>query len=238
MDAVRILDFGHAVGHLTLAAEGTFGAKTAASQAWVDAPAHQLKEGEPVWVLAALAELPVEEARDRAAAVASRAATLGYLATRWDQIHYADFRAQGWPIGSGMVESANQPVVEGRLKGPGMHWAPTHVDPMVALRTALANDRWDEAWGELTAHRRQQRRAAATARRARRRPVPDAPPPIPPATVDPLALEDTREVRSPATLPAACPKLVVNGRPTAAHPWKRAICRSPTRAPHPSLPKL
>ena len=35
-------------------------------------------------------------------------------------MQYPQFRRQGWPIGSGMVESANKLVVEARLKGAGM----------------------------------------------------------------------------------------------------------------------
>ena len=39
-----------------------------------------------------------------------------------------------------MVESANKVVVQARLKGAGMHWEPTHVNPMLALRTAACNE--------------------------------------------------------------------------------------------------
>ncbi len=53
------------------------------------------------------------------------------------------FRAEGWPIGSGMVESANKLVVEDRPKGAGMHWADVNVNPLLALRNAVANNRWE-----------------------------------------------------------------------------------------------
>jgi len=46
---------------------------------------------------------------------------LDYLRKRESLMHYPMFRHQGWPIGSGMVESANKNVVEARLKGAGMH---------------------------------------------------------------------------------------------------------------------
>ena len=36
-------------------------------------------------------------------------------------------------IGSGATESANKVVVEARLKGPGMHWASFHLNPMLAF---------------------------------------------------------------------------------------------------------
>ena len=44
------------------------------------------------------------------------AKALAYLEKRVGQLRYAAFRAQGYPIGSGIVESANKLVVEARLK--------------------------------------------------------------------------------------------------------------------------
>lgn len=61
-------------------------------------------------------------------------------------MQYPEFQRNGWPIGSGMVESANKNIVEARLKGPGMHWERKHVNPMLALRNAVCNDRWKEMW--------------------------------------------------------------------------------------------
>ena len=48
--------------------------------------------------------------------------SLGYLTKREAMLQYPQFQAQGWPIASGLVESANKRVVEARLKGAGMHW--------------------------------------------------------------------------------------------------------------------
>jgi hypothetical protein len=39
-------------------------------------------------------------------------------------IRYANFRTQGYPIGSGSVESANKLVVQSRMKGAGMRLRP------------------------------------------------------------------------------------------------------------------
>jgi hypothetical protein len=49
---------------------------------------------------------------------------ISYLEKRYEQMRYAQFVASSYPIGSGMVESGNKLVVEARLKGAGMHWAP------------------------------------------------------------------------------------------------------------------
>jgi len=69
-----------------------------------------------------------------------------YLCTRREQMDYPMFQQAGWPIGSGMVESGHKVVMQARLKGAGMHWKPATVNPMLALRLALCNDRWQENW--------------------------------------------------------------------------------------------
>jgi hypothetical protein len=56
------------------------------------------------------------------------------------QIQYAVFAAQGYPPGSGSVESANKLVVEVRLKGTRMRSARPHVGPLVVLRTVACSD--------------------------------------------------------------------------------------------------
>ena len=208
-DAVRVLDFAHAVEYLAKAAQATFGPGTAEVAAWLETHAHELKHGDPAAVLAAVAGLPTERASDPRAAADAVATTVGYLEKRRTQIEYATFRARGYPIGSGSVESANKLVVEARLKGSGMHWARHHVNPLLALRTIVCSDRWDDAWPRIAV------RLRAAARR-RRRPTPPSPPAAPPAASAPA---------SPPTAPAPVgpprPKTIVDGRPTKDHPWNR-----------------
>jgi hypothetical protein len=72
-------------------------------------------------VLSALAKLPVQHAPDPSAAADVRDRTMAYFTERLAQVRYAEFRAAGYPIGSGSTESANKVVVEARLKGSGMH---------------------------------------------------------------------------------------------------------------------
>jgi hypothetical protein len=213
-DAVRILDFPHAVEHLTSAAQATCGAAGDAAAGWVAAQAHTLKHGDPTAVLLALLDLPVRAAPDPQAAATARRATLRYLAARWDAIQYAQFLAAGYPIGDGAIESANKRLPEARLKGSGMRWARPNVDPMLALRTVAANDRWEEAWTQVRAHsrtltaaRRQQRRQA---RRASAVPSPATPtlPLVRPAPPPP------RAPRRTGAIPALPPE-----RARRPHPW-------------------
>ncbi len=214
-DAVRVLDFAHAVEYLAKAAQATFGPGSAEAAAWLGTHAHALKHGDPAAVLAAVAGLPTGRASDPRAAADAVATASGYLEKRRAQIEYAMFRALGYPIGSGSVESANKLVVEARLKGSGMHWAREHVNPMLALRTIVCSDRWDQAWPSIAT------RLRAATRRPRRTtsaaPAPGAPPPAPPPA--PIA----------PPLPPR-PRTIVDGRPTKDHPWNRRFLPDRRRA--------
>jgi hypothetical protein len=217
-DAVRILDFPHGAQRLSDVAESVWGPGSPA-QTWAAAQRAELRDGTAEGVLAAIRAVPLAEARDVAEAGRVQGEVLGYLEPRVEQLRYAAFRAQGLPIGSGIVESANKLVVEARLKGAGRRWADGNVNPMVALRGAVCCERWDEAWT-----------AIARARRARvgRTPAPATAVPATPVASAASVAPSLPRPRHPAitALPREGPKRIVNGRPTAQHPWKRSTVRS------------
>jgi hypothetical protein len=154
-DAVRILDFPHALGYVAQAGQAVYGEGTEACMQWFTRQRQALQHGDPEEVLRALRQLATVKQRARAPARATVQASLDYLQKRRGMLDYAWFQARGYPIGSGSVESANKLVVERRLKGAGMHWARAHVNPMVALRTVACSDRWAEAWPQIVQHVRQ-----------------------------------------------------------------------------------
>jgi hypothetical protein len=229
-DAVRILDFPHALEHLGTAGRAVFGAGSAAFSEWLGIQAHTFKHGDPEAVLTALRTLDLTAAVDPEAATHQTEA-LAYFEKRRAQITYADFRQQGYPIGSGAVESANKLVVEARLKGSGMHWDRASVSPMVCLRDLLCSTRWATEWpaiwrAHLAASRRRPRRTSAS--------TPDAPatPPPPPATPAPSAATPQPALPPPAS---DAPPRVIDGRPTADHPWRKPFLRSRQRQPLPAI---
>jgi hypothetical protein len=197
-DAVRILDFPHAVEYLSKAAQAAFGSGTREASVWLDEWAPKLKQEGPEEALAALRRLPAPTPE----AAKVRRQALRYLRARRDQLAYASFQAQGYPIGSGIAESACKLVVEARLKGSGMHWKRSNVSPMLALRGIACSERWEVAWPRIWTELRTQ---VAARRRARRQTQQPAPAPLPPPP---------RPVRKER------PKLIVQGHPTADHPWR------------------
>lgn len=209
LDAVRILDFPHAAGYVSQIGQAGLG--TEESRTWLAEQLHTLKnEGiEPVY-----AELEAQVAQHP-----NQTDALRYLEKRKNQMAYPTFQAAGLPIASGSIESGNKLVVEARMKGSGMHWARVHVDPMLALRDIVCNDRWEEAWPTIVHQlRRQARRPKPT---PAARPVDSLPAltltlqPIPPKEAQPAVPSIPAP---PKDLPTPGPR-----RPAASHPWRHSF---------------
>ncbi len=188
--AVRILDFAHAAERVCQIGDVVLGAGSAAAQQWRAEQLHALKHAGPNDLVPKLrrfaaAQLNVPLVREN----------LAYLEKRLTQMQYPRFQVQGWPIGSGGVESGNKLVVEARLKGADMHWSRTSVNPMLALRNGVCNDRWNEVWRESAAHIRKHGRQQPRVRSRQ------SPAPLPPPTLAPIE-------------PAPAP-------PKPVHPWRR-----------------
>jgi type II secretory pathway pseudopilin PulG len=203
-DAVRILDFPHAVGYLNKAAQAAFGPGSREAAVWLDDWASKLKRDTPEEVLAAIRALPTPIPE----AATVKRTVIRYLSSRMEQIRFAAFQAQGYPIGSGIVESAGKLVVEARLKGSGMHWSPTNLNPLLALRGRLCSGQWEQTWPVIYQAWRAQVVQARDARRSIRR-------------IQRAAEEAARSVATTVSPPKReRTKTIIDGRPTDAHPWK------------------
>jgi len=224
-DAVRVLDFPHAAGYVAQIGAAIWGADTPTTKKWLTHQLHQLKHEGPSAVLPELRALT--EAHPEIPKLAEH---LAYLEKREAHMQYPIFQACGWPIGSGSVESSHRLIVGPRLVGAGMHWARVHVSPMLALRNALYNDRWEEACSYIVAHQRQQveqRRHAHSERhrttRAAQLPqtaVVAPPTPLEPAPTLPSPQPTlTAEPTPPSAPPSDRPRQP--WRPAPDHPWRR-----------------
>lgn len=147
-DAVRILDFYHAAEYVSEIATLVRNAGIHLPENWLEEQLHELKHQGPKKVLEEVNHL----LRDHPY-IEELAKLVNYLQKREKMMQYPLFQQQGWPIGSGSAESANTCVVQARLKGSGMHWEPRNVNPMLALRTGICNDRWDETREQAFHHR-------------------------------------------------------------------------------------
>lgn len=148
-DAVRILDFPHAGEHVTELLETLENAGMHFPPRMLERCLHILKHRGPRSLLHMADRLGSDLAQHKGVN-----AHLDSLRKREALMQYPMFRREGWPIGSGMVESANKNIVEARLKGAGMHWERKNVNPLLALRNAVCNDRGPEMWQKAQDHHR------------------------------------------------------------------------------------
>ena len=234
--ASRVLDFPHAVEHRGVLAARVYGAGSAAAGPWVAAhrpvrPARGADARLPARA-ACQARGPCPSALVDAAGRTPperRQRAVPEFARRTSPLASPAFRQHGDPSGSGAVASGQQVVLGARCTGAGQHGASPHRNPLLAVRCASCTDRWASAWPTRWAPQGQQARAARAAAPPHRRAARStarAPVPVPQAA-------PVSAVHAPAPVPAVAPPrptLVVDGRPTAAHPWRTPFLPTPHRA--------
>lgn len=142
---VEILDWWHVVEKLWEVAVALFDQDEAATARWMDRQKSHLYKGQLRQVIRAIRQL------------CPRGQTLpdkvrlgvGYLFNNRWRMRYKQFRETGYPIGSGTVESACKLVMQERMKQAGMRWSRDGAQAMLALRSVLLSERWDEVWATL-----------------------------------------------------------------------------------------
>jgi Uncharacterised protein family (UPF0236) len=139
---VEVLDWYHACEHLWQVGNGIFGQGTAEAVRWVKQWENELWEGRVEAVIVALRR---ESKREGEAGEAARE-QIHYFEANKDRMHYSEYRALGYPIGSGTVESACKRLIGARMKGAGMCWSKRGAQGVLTLRAELLSERWEQSW--------------------------------------------------------------------------------------------
>jgi hypothetical protein len=152
--AIGILDFYHAAQQLWEVAEA-YGTTlpTRTPQQWFERLRHQLRHGYVHRIIQELGRLLKYPSTPTSAKPALKRVRQ-YLSKHLAHLQYRQFKKQGFPIGSGMVESACKWLIEQRFKGTGMRWSETGFNHLLHLRLAWVNGRFDPLFAEhpLTLH--------------------------------------------------------------------------------------
>lgn len=137
-NAVQIVDLFHAIEHLAAVGRAIYGPTGDFARVWTKARAEDLKEGRFDDLLSALhAHSDThQEAAD----------CLHYFETNRRRMRYAEFRAMGLCVGSGVVEAGCKTVVAARFKCAGMHWSVAGANAILALRCCLLSGRFEDFW--------------------------------------------------------------------------------------------
>lgn len=144
-DSVTLVDWYHATEHLGQAKQQLYPEDGALASRWYNENEKLLYEGHAAQIGRSLDKAAEAEADPERAKQLRQAAT--YFQNHSHRMQYQDCRNEGWPIGSGTVESgAKQFKV--RVTGPGMHWGRPGATRVLAVRSALltGQDRFDALW--------------------------------------------------------------------------------------------
>jgi hypothetical protein len=135
--ATQIVDWFHASERVWELGRALFGDGTAATTAWVERQLARLAQGQ-----AATLAREWQTLRCRGEVGGVRDAQVTYFTNQAPRMAYDQYRAAGWDIGSGMVESACKYLIGAREKGPGMRWSDAGAQTVAAVRVLLFNDHW------------------------------------------------------------------------------------------------
>ena len=130
--SVQIVDWYHACEHLTQAAQALSPNDAAAAQRWVQQRRDDLYLGSIANITT-----PLEQA--------ALSAEAHYFHTHQRRMQYQVFREQGYPIGSGTVESGIKRY-KARLTGAGMRWSRPAAERMLVIRSAVLTGDFDALW--------------------------------------------------------------------------------------------
>ena len=144
-DLVVILDFYHPAGYLEKLALAWHAGQPEPAQALAQQWCHLLKHQGGAAMLAVLQGLRVPR---RHAVQQAYAEALTYFTNHHGRMDYPAYRARGWQIGSGPVESGCKTVVGQRMKLAGMRWREYGTDGVCHLRALFKSDKgqWEAFW--------------------------------------------------------------------------------------------
>ena len=140
-----VLDIIHAVEHLWIAANAHLGERHPDRHAWVRTHLLALLRGQVDTVIAdltAAATAPALSATRRKAVTD----TIAYYRRNAPCMRYDQYLARGWPIGTGVVESACGHLVKDRMEQAGMRWTKDGAHAILDLRAIRLTDDWDPYW--------------------------------------------------------------------------------------------
>ena len=147
-----VLDIIHATEYLWDAATALLGETHPERKGWVRTRLAQVLSGASAMVSAELEGTAQDVAlTERQRTVVLK--TAGYYRRNAPYMQYDAYLAQGWPIGTGVVEGACGHLVKDRMEQAGMRWRVAGAQAVLDLRSVRLNGDWDAYWQY---HRQQQ----------------------------------------------------------------------------------
>jgi DNA polymerase III epsilon subunit-like protein len=136
LHVVEIVDWAHAVEKLLPPAKVGI-QEPQGQQRWFKHARALLKQGNIHAIIEALQGLDQNHDTDEVIRT-----TMQYFQTHAARMQYQTFRAEGLPIGSGVIESGVRRIVNLRLKGASLFWLPENAEEILYLRCQIKSGQW------------------------------------------------------------------------------------------------
>lgn len=139
--AVQILDLFHLKENVMAFGQYIYHNDKSQYYPWWKAVCKQLEDGEWREVLKREEISEYKTEKDTPPGVVN---LYNYIYNNREFINYPEYRANGYFVGSGAIESGNKTVMQERLKLSGMKWMVGKAESLLALRAKLKSNLWDE----------------------------------------------------------------------------------------------
>jgi hypothetical protein len=149
---VQVIDFWHAAGYLSDAADVLFARQPGAKRPWLESSCHRLKHepGAARQLVRDLKRLAAEKGVAPDHPDVEAAVTYFTNQSRAGRMDYPPLVESHTPIGSGVTEAACKVLVKQRLCGSGMKWKEPGAAAVLSVRCLTYTDqRWSQFWDKI-----------------------------------------------------------------------------------------
>jgi len=146
--AVEILDYFHAHEYLVEIVNLLYGKDTVLGKQQIEDWKDMLFEDRILEVI-----IQARSLGERLSVVQKEAldSKINYFENNKSRMLYGTYRAKGYFYGSGVIEAGCKAVIGKRAKQSGMFWSEKGAEDVLAIRTALYSDRFDQFWDDRNA---------------------------------------------------------------------------------------
>ena len=142
--AIQVLDYWHLCENVWKAAHELL-FDEAERNSWAKKVTEHLRYGRIEQAISAIEALKTSKPEQ----TEKKEAVLGYIRNNKKRMDYPELESKGYPIGSGIIESACKRIVGARHKQAGMRWSKSGAQKMLNLSCFIHGNRWEGYWQGL-----------------------------------------------------------------------------------------
>jgi len=140
---ICVLDIFHVLERVWQAAHCFYPEGSDEAREFVSQRLRRILQGDVGRVIGGLKQMASKQ-NLRGAKLKQLQSAIGYLSHNRRYMHYNQYLAAGYPIGSGVAEGACRHLVKDRMERTGMRWQVPTAQAMLDLRAIHASDKWTE----------------------------------------------------------------------------------------------